>query len=1057
MTVQLTTTINGSVLSGTLTETAQNGVATFSDLTLNRPGAGDLITVSSGGLTGITTNPITVNVGAPEQLVVTSQPASDVTAGSSSLSLIVMAEDAGGNPTAYTGLVTLTLGNNPGGATLGGTTLQVNASGGQAVFSNLSINKAGLGYTLVATGSGLAVAAVTDPIEVDAAAATHLVVSTLPPGSVNAGASFGLSVSAVDGNGNPDKTFTGNVTLTLNNPAGVTGTLGGTLTAPIQNGVATFSGLTLDKAINGYTITAAVGSFSVTTPAINVTPAPFTQLVVTSQPTPNPVAAGSAFSVTVSAEDGAGNVDTTFHGTVLLTIQNNPGGADPINVMATAVAGVARFTGLSINKSSPVGGAGYTLLASFGAKTVATNPITVTAGSATKLEILPANEPPSHVTIGSGFAVQVVAVDNLGNVDPNFSGQVTLSLQSNPIGATLGGTTSVASATNGVATFPGVTLLTHIGSNESLLATSPTNPSVASTVTSLFTVDAGAATNLALTAVPPAQITAGSPFNVSVQARDNFGDVDPTYNGDVTLTVESGSGGTPINFTQTAHFVAGLASFTSLALTKAATGLTIQISSGNLPTVTTNTFSVVAGAATQLDLTSGPPSSVNAGQAFGLTVTAVDSFGNVDFSFEGNVAVGLGSNAPAGTVLGGTTSTAAFDGVATFFGLSLNKISSGEALQVSSSGLASVPTGPIAVTPAAAAQLVLTSAPPSSTTAGSPFGLTVVVEDAAGNLDTAYSGNVTLSLASNPGAAAGGSLGGNLSVPVVNGTATFSGLTLNTVASGYLIAASSGSLVPATTGGINVSAASAAQLQLTAAPPANVNAGVGFGVTVIALDPFGNVASSFNGPVTLTLAGGSAGGSLGGTVTVNASGGVATFSGITLNAAASGALLQVNSSGLNGTQTAAVNVIAPPPVLLSATVATHVVARHKTKVIVLQFSAAVDANAAIATTNYSLSTVANGKKHPSKNVALVQPVYDAATHQVTLRTKKALVLTTPLHLAVNVTGQPFVATLTKGGTSVRSAVAIESKSIAVESVASVHHLDALLHHGFRPRFRHLSR
>ena len=141
---------------------------------------------------------------------------------------------------------------------------------------------------------------------------------------------------------------------------------------------------------------------------------------------------------------------------------------------------------------------------------------------------------------------------------------------------------------------------------------------------------------------------------------------------------------------------------------------------------------------------------------------AVDRFDNVDPSFNGNVSIVPGINVPAGTVLSGTANAAAFDGVATFFGLSLNKLASNETLQVSSPGLAGVSAGPIAVTPAPAAQLVLTSAPPSSVTAGSPFGLTLVVEDANGNIDSAYSGNVTLSLASNPGGGRRGKLGGTV-------------------------------------------------------------------------------------------------------------------------------------------------------------------------------------------------------------------------------------------------------------------------------------------------------
>jgi hypothetical protein len=50
--------------------------------------------------------------------------------------------------------VTITLGSNPGGATLSGQTT-VNASQGTATFSNLRLSAPGTGYTLRALASGL--------------------------------------------------------------------------------------------------------------------------------------------------------------------------------------------------------------------------------------------------------------------------------------------------------------------------------------------------------------------------------------------------------------------------------------------------------------------------------------------------------------------------------------------------------------------------------------------------------------------------------------------------------------------------------------------------------------------------------------------------------------------------------------------------------------------------------------------------------------------------------------------------------------------------------------
>jgi len=68
----------------------------------------------------------------------------------------VTAQDAFGNvATGFTGNVTLTIGSNPGGGTLNGTTT-VAAAAGVASFATLSINNAGVGYTLRAGSGALA-------------------------------------------------------------------------------------------------------------------------------------------------------------------------------------------------------------------------------------------------------------------------------------------------------------------------------------------------------------------------------------------------------------------------------------------------------------------------------------------------------------------------------------------------------------------------------------------------------------------------------------------------------------------------------------------------------------------------------------------------------------------------------------------------------------------------------------------------------------------------------------------------------------------------------------
>ena len=104
--------------------------------------------------------------------------------------------------------------------------------------------------------------------------------------------------------------------------------------------------------------------------------------------------------------------------------------------------------------------------------------------------------------------------------------------------------------------------------------------------------------------------------------------------------------------------------------------------------------------------------------------------------------------------------------------------------------------------------LVVTAAPPSELNAYTAFGLTVYVENDTGAVDTGYSGSVSVAVASGPGGAA---LGGNLNVPVVNGVATFSGLSLNE-SGGYTLQVSSAGTTPSLTGPITVASKPLADL-----------------------------------------------------------------------------------------------------------------------------------------------------------------------------------------------------------------------------------------------------
>ena len=191
--------------------------------------------------------------------------------------------------------------------------------------------------------------------------------------------------------------------------------------------------------------------------------------------------------------------------------------------------------------------------------------------------------------------------------------------------------------------------------------------------------------------------------------------------------------------------------------------------------------------------------------------------------------------------------------------------------------------------------VVVTAQPPATVAAASPFVLTVQAEDSSGNVNTSFNGTVTVALAPNPG---GANLGGTLSVMAKRGVATFPDLTLDgKVGTGFTIVVTSSDLPPTLTNSIDLTPGSASQLVITQSP-IGVLVGAGFGLVVAAEDQFGNVNPAFGGSVNVAILNNPAGATLGGTLSETLQGGVATFSGLTLNKPGIGYTLRVSGNGL---------------------------------------------------------------------------------------------------------------------------------------------------------------
>ena len=213
--------------------------------------------------------------------------------------------------------------------------------------------------------------------------------------------------------------------------------------------------------------------------------------------------------------------------------------------------------------------------------------------------------------------------------------------------------------------------------------------------------------------------------------------------------------------------------------------------------------------------------------------------------------------------------------------------------------------------------LVITAQPTAPVLAGSSFDLTAKVEYSDTNaVDRAYTGNVAIAL-TNP---ASNTLGGTRTVPISAGVATFTTLTLAKAGTGFTLKATATvtadgltqTLTSAPSAGIKVTAPAprATQLLVWTQPKARVPAGSRFSLVIHALTSTSALASSYSGTVTLTLlalATNPPGAFLGGTRTVTASGGVASFSGLTLNLPGS-YVIRATASGLSSASTMAITV-----------------------------------------------------------------------------------------------------------------------------------------------------
>lgn len=151
----VTATPSGGVLGGTTNRSASSGVVSFADLTF----AGTIntdytITFSSSQLPDVTSSAFRVTVGAPAKLAIVTSAASARYATAFGTQPVIEIQDAGGNRTSSTAVVTATVSAGTV-LDLSGSTLTATAVNGRATFSGLGIVGAPASYGITYSSGAL--------------------------------------------------------------------------------------------------------------------------------------------------------------------------------------------------------------------------------------------------------------------------------------------------------------------------------------------------------------------------------------------------------------------------------------------------------------------------------------------------------------------------------------------------------------------------------------------------------------------------------------------------------------------------------------------------------------------------------------------------------------------------------------------------------------------------------------------------------------------------------------------------------------------------------------
>ena len=669
--VTFAVTAGGGALTGPATVTTDaSGIATVGGWTLG-PAAGPDANTLQATSTGLSGSPVSFTATGTAGSATTiaahagdGQSAAVGTAVSTPPSVLVT--DAYGNPVAG---VSVTFAVTAGGGALTGPATVTTDASGIATVGGWTLGPAAGpdANTLQATSTGLSGSPVSFTATGTAGSATTIAAHAGDGQSAAVGTAVSTppSVLVTDAYGNP----VAGVSVTFAVTAG-----GGALTGPATvttdaSGIATVGGWTLGPAAGP-----DANTLQATSTGLSGSPVSFTATGT----------AGSATTIAAHAGDGqsaaVGTAVSTPPSVLVTDAYGNP--VAGVSVTFAVTAGGGALTGPATVTTDASGIAtvgGWTLGPAAGpdANTLQAtstglsgSPVsftaTGTAGSATTIAAHAGDGQSAAVGTAVSTPPSVLVTDAYGN--PVAGVSVTFAVTAG--GGALTGPATVTTDASGIATVGGWTLGPAAGPDANTLQATSTGLS-GSPVSFTATGTAGPATTIAAHAGDGQSAAVGTAVSTppSVLVTDAYGN--PVAGVSVTFAVTAGGGALtgPATVTTDASGIATVGGWT-LGPAAGPDANTLQATSTGLSgSPVSFTATGTAGPATQLLVNA--PDTATAGQAFNVTVTAEDAYGNTATGYAG--AVALGSSDSAATLPSNYTFTSGDNGTHTFIdGVTLN-------------------------------------------------------------------------------------------------------------------------------------------------------------------------------------------------------------------------------------------------------------------------------------------------------------------------------------------------------------------------------------------------